>query len=163
MPQPPPISRKILKNLAKMSHSYQMTPPHHPQENFERYGKREIMHSNRWTRLPVSSPNITIISMLEYAITMLCEIYKNNFLSFNNVPYINSTIISCYEKNCLPIFNINAIKCGPNLFFQSFLLFYLDYYSVSFPIYSLRSFQTVAIPLKVRLSPSKKNDLFTSC
>ena len=140
-----------------------MTPPHHPQENFERYGKREIMPSNRWTRLPVSPPNITIISMLEYAITMLCEIYKNNFLSFNNVPYINSTIISCYEKNCLPLFNINAIKCGPNLFFQSFLLFYLDYYSVSFPIYSLRSFQTVAIPLKVRLSPSKKNDLFTSC
>ena len=32
--------------------------------------------------------------------------------------------IYSYEKSCLPIFNMNAINCGPNLFFIS------DYYSV---------------------------------
>ena len=40
---------------------------------------------------PASFPNITI-SMWEYVITV-CEIYKNNFLSFNNVTYNNFTII----------------------------------------------------------------------
>ena len=39
--------------------------------------------------------------------------------------YINS-----YEKSCLPIFNMNAINCGPNSFFQSLLLLITDYYSV---------------------------------
>ena len=48
-----------------------------------------------------------------------CEI-KENFLSFNNVIYLNSTIIYSYEKCSLPIFNRKAINCDPNLFFQSY-------------------------------------------
>ena len=38
-----------------------------------------------------------------------------------------------YEKSRLPIFNMKAINRGPNLFFQSLLLFITDYYSVQFP------------------------------
>ena len=65
-----------------------------------------------------------------HVVTILCEIHKNNFLSFNNVTYISSTIIYSYEKNRFPMFNIKTINCGPNLFFKSFLLFITDYYSV---------------------------------
>ena len=68
---------------------------------------------------------------------IISHIFPENFIGIPQVAqkvwrffYINATIIYSYEKGCLPIFDIKSINCGPNLYFQSFLLFITDYYWV---------------------------------
>ena len=65
--------------------------------------KRKLCPLSPWRITPLASfPNITI-SIWEYVITILCETFKKDFLSFSNVTFTNSAIIYSYEKSRLPI------------------------------------------------------------
>ena len=102
LPLFPRPSRKILKDLAKMSHSY-LIPSCKIfwtfREFFEKIGPKEIMFtsSSTPTTLPTSFPKYVRVCHYNILYNSVGEIYKNNSLSFNNfitiLSYINSTII----------------------------------------------------------------------
>ena len=139
---PPPIPRKILQDLAKMSHSHLIPPPPTSRKILKDFVKRKYCPLSTWTPPlpphsqppPLTKPKVSESMPLQY---FVCEIYENNSPSFDNVTYINSTIICSCEKSCLPVFNIKTINCGPNFYYWFINRYCLkssliitDYYSV---------------------------------